>query len=86
VGEASTIKVCVAVGRIVSVAEVVVAIRGGSVGNGVPVDSISGAGVGVVVQAVRMMRATTMDFFIEGNYMPMPINVIARSVRCDEAA
>jgi hypothetical protein len=50
--------------------------RGVFVGNGVAVDSITGDGA--AVQALSRMKAATMIFFIEGNYMSSRRNVIAR--------
>jgi hypothetical protein len=75
VGEGSA--VCVTVGGIVGETTARV-----FVGSGIEVGSITGAGVGA--QAVSRKKATTMRFFIEGNYMVFLLHVIMRSTHPNE--
>jgi hypothetical protein len=69
VGEAS--RVDVPVGRVVSIGGVKMTAGGVSVGSGIAVGSITGAGVGA--QAVKRINAATMNFFIEDNYMSVDV-------------
>jgi hypothetical protein len=74
VGEGST--VCVTVGGIVSIGAVAETAGRVFVGSDIEVGSITGAGVGV--QAVSRKKATTIRFFIEGNYMVFLLHGVAR--------
>jgi hypothetical protein len=69
VGVCACLGIAEAVGRMVSIVEVGMAVGGTLVGSGVGVNATIGGLSGI--QAVRKDRAVIMSFFIQGNYMSL---------------